>query len=51
MKVIDLLPVANNIPHHPKKKETTRTSVLVTTMEDFVVPTLEELEESSEETV
>lgn len=46
-KTIFLLPVAHNLPQHPKKKETTRTSVLVALVEILVLANLEELVESS----
>lgn len=42
-KSISLHPISHNIPHHPKKKETTRTGVLVASVEDLVFSTLEEL--------
>jgi len=51
MKAISLLPVAHNLPHHPKKKETNPTVVLVASMEDLVYSTFEELAKSSKDTI
>lgn len=50
-KAIGLLPVSHNLLHHSKKKETTHISVLVTSLEDLVFSTLEELVKSSENIV
>lgn len=44
-RALGLLHVANILPHKPVEKETTPSDVLISSMEDLVITTLEELVE------
>lgn len=50
-KPIALIPIAHNIPHHPKKKEITPTGVLAASEEYLAFSMHEELAESSKDKV
>lgn len=50
-RALGLLLISSSLPRNPRKKETTCIGVLVSSMEDLVISTLEELADSLEEIV